>query len=179
MSTTGSMRAGQPSLGVYSIFLRRPPRGREAFVEHMVRVFDAIGSPGRMHDDQEIRELAAISYERDHDPAGPGRQLAAIIAAGDRTAELRDITAPTLVIHGTADRLIAPSGGRATARAIAGSRLMLIPGMGHDLPRPAWPQLIDAIATHAAAADEEPGVDAAREEHPPLQARPTVRGLQG
>ena len=173
MSTTGSLRAGQPSLSVYSIFLRRAPREREAFIEHMVRVFGLIGSPGLPRDEQEIRTLAGISYDRDHDPAGPGRQLAAIIASGDRTAELHGITSPTLVIHGAADRLVAPSGGRATARAIARSRLMLVPGMGHDLPRAAWPQLLDAIAEHARRAD---GRDA---EHPPLQTRPTVPGLQG
>jgi pimeloyl-ACP methyl ester carboxylesterase len=172
MSNTGSLRSGQPSLGIYSIFLRRAPRQREAFVEHMVRVFEAIGSPGLPRDADEIRALAATSYDRDHDPAGPGRQLAAIMASGDRTGELRGITAPTLVIHGGADRLVAPSGGRATARAIARSRLMLIPGMGHDLPRAAWPQMIDAIAENAAGAD-------AAAEHPPLQTRPTVPGLQG
>jgi pimeloyl-ACP methyl ester carboxylesterase len=172
MSNTGSMRSGQPSLGVYSIFLRRAPRGREAFIEQMVRVFETIGSTGLPRDAADIRSLAALSYDRDHDPDGPGRQLAAILASGDRTAELQRIAAPTLVIHGTADRLVAPSGGRATARAIARSRLMLIPGMGHDLPRAAWPQLIDAIAEHAKRADR------ARTEHPPLQTRPTVPGLQ-
>ena len=84
-------------------------------------------------------------YDRGHDSGSVARQLAAILASGDRTAELRRITAPTLVIHGTADKLVAPSGGRATARAIPGARLLMIEGMGHDLPRGAWPQLIDAI----------------------------------
>jgi pimeloyl-ACP methyl ester carboxylesterase len=153
MSNTGSMRSGQPALGLYSTLLRRAPREREAFIEHMVRVFDMIGSPGLPRDLEEIRELAAVSYDRDHDPAGPGRQLAAIIASGDRTAELHGISAPTLVIHGIADRLVSPSGGRATARAIFRSRLMLVPGMGHDLPRAVWPTLIEAIAAHAERAD--------------------------
>ena len=93
---------------------------------------------------------------REGHPRGrrPGRQLAAIIAAGNRTQELRRIAAPTLVIHGSSDPLINPSGGKATARAIAGAQLMMIDGMGHDLPRAAWPRLIDAIATHAQRADE-------------------------
>ena len=94
-------------------------------------------------------------YDRGHDAGSVSRQLAAILASGDRTAELRRITAPTLVVHGTADKLVAPSGGRATARAIPGARLLKIEGMGHDLPRGAWPQLIDAIvenASHAASA---------------------------
>ena len=73
----------------------------------------------------------------------------AIIASGDRTQELHRIHAPTLVIHGSADRLVGPSGGRATARAIPGASLMMIKGMGHDLPRAIWPRLIDAIAQHA------------------------------
>ena len=84
--------------------------------------------------------------------AGAGRQLGAIIASGDRTEALRGITAPTLVIHGSRDKLIRPSGGRATAKAIPGARLMMIDGMGHDLPRALWPTLINAIAQHAKAA---------------------------
>jgi pimeloyl-ACP methyl ester carboxylesterase len=149
MSSTGSMRSGQPSLRVYPMFLRRPARGRGEYIAHMERVFATIGSSALPRDPQDIRALAESSYERDHDPAGPGRQLAAILASGDRTPELRRITAPTLVIHGTADPLVAPSGGRATARAIPGAKLLTIAGMGHDLPRAAWPRMIDAIAEQA------------------------------
>jgi pimeloyl-ACP methyl ester carboxylesterase len=149
MSNTGSRLNGQPSLRVYSALLRRAPRDRDGYIEHMERMFTAIGSPGFPRDAHDIRALAGVSYDRDHDPAGPGRQLAAIIASGDRTRDLRTITAPTLVIHGTADRLVSPSGGRATAKAIAASRLMSIEGMGHDLPREAWPRIIDAIAEQA------------------------------
>jgi pimeloyl-ACP methyl ester carboxylesterase len=167
MSSTGSLRSGQPALRLYSVFLRRAPREREAFINHMERVFAAIGSSGLPRDDADIRSIATKSYDRDRDPDGPGRQLAAIIAAGDRTAELNRITSPTLVIHGTADRLVSPSGGRATARAISGARLLPIPGMGHDLPRAAWPTLIDAIAEHAARADAQPPT------HSPLQAQTT------
>ncbi len=167
MSSTGSLRSGQPSLRLYSVFLRRAPLGREAFIAHMQRVFAAIGSRGLPRDEDDIRAIAATSYDRDHDPDGAGRQLAAIIAAADRTPELRRITAPTLVIHGSADRLVSPSGGRATARAIPGARLMIVPGMGHDLPRAAWPALIDAISEHTLHADRDSG------RHPPLQTRPT------
>jgi pimeloyl-ACP methyl ester carboxylesterase len=175
MSNTGSMRSGQPSLRLWSMFLGRPPRGREAYIAHLEGVFARIGSTGVPRDAADTRALAATSYDRDHDPSGPGRQLAAILASGDRTAQLRRISAPTLVIHGTADPLVAPSGGRATARAISGAKLMTVPGMGHDLPRAVWPQLIDAIAEHAARADASP--DARR---PPLQAVPTpLSGLQG
>ena len=100
----------------------------------------------------ELRQLAEQSFERGLNPAGAGRQLAAIIASGDRTPLLRTITVPTLVIHGKQDRLVPLSGGRATARAIPGARLLLIEGMGHDLPRGAWPRILDAIEENAARA---------------------------
>jgi pimeloyl-ACP methyl ester carboxylesterase len=175
MSNTGSIRNGQPSIRLYSMFLGHPPRGRDAYIAHMEGVFARIGSSGLPRDVAETRAVAAASYDRDHDPSGPGRQLAAIIASGDRTAQLRHITAPTLVIHGTADPLVSASGGRATARAIPGARLMTVAGMGHDLPRAAWPQLITAIAEHAASADAS-----AAERRSPLQAVPTsLSGLQG
>ncbi len=172
MSNTGSLRNGQPALRTYSIFLRRPGEGREAFIAHTERVFAAIGSPRLPRDVEDLRRFAVASWERDHDPEGPGRQLAAIIASGDRTAELRGITTPTLVIHGSADPLVAPSGGRATARAIPGAELTMIEGMGHDLPRAAWPQLIDAIAAHALQAD------GSANGHPSLPTRPpSLSGL--
>jgi len=153
MSSTGSRFSGQPALRIYPIFLRRAPVPRDAYIAHMEALFAAIGSPGLRRDLDDIREIAATSYDRDRDPIAPLRQLAAIMAAGDRTRELRSITAPTLVIHGTRDRLVAPSGGRATARAVPGARLMMVQGMGHDLPRAIWPRLIDAIADHATRAD--------------------------
>jgi pimeloyl-ACP methyl ester carboxylesterase len=153
MSNTGSLRSGQPSLRVYSTFLRTAPPERDAFIEHMAGVFTLIGSPPPLRDLDRVRELIGASYDRDHDPSGPGRQLAAIIAGGNRTPELRRIAAPTLVIHGKADRLVGPSGGRATAAAIRDARLMMVEGMGHDLPHGLWPELIDAIAAHAADAD--------------------------
>jgi pimeloyl-ACP methyl ester carboxylesterase len=181
MSNTGSRWSGQPSLRIYPLFLQRIPLGRHAssqerdtFIEAADRVFGAIGSTGIERDPSEIRELAGMSYDRDHDPAGTGRQLAAIIASGDRTSELRGITVPTLVIHGTADPLVSPSGGEATARAIPGARFMSIEGMGHDLPRAVWPRLIDAIAGHAEQADEQAGIPLSQ------QARSTsLPGLLG
>jgi pimeloyl-ACP methyl ester carboxylesterase len=134
MSNTGNRWNGQPAFGVYRYLLRAGPTDREGHIEHSTAVFEAIGSRG-------------------HDPAGPGRQLGAIIASGDRTAELGTITVPTLVIHGSKDRMVARSGGVATAKAIPGAQLMTVEGMGHDLPEAAWPQLVEAIARHAQAAD--------------------------
>jgi pimeloyl-ACP methyl ester carboxylesterase len=174
MASTGSLWSGRPALRIYPALLRNPPKGRDAFIAGAARLFATIGSPGLPRDPDDIRAIAAASYDRDHDPGGPGRQLAAITASGDRTRELRGMTAPTLVIHGTADPLVAHSGGRATARAIAGAKLMSIEGMGHDMPRAVWPRLIDAIAEHVAQADEHSA------HHPSQPARPTpVSGLSG
>jgi pimeloyl-ACP methyl ester carboxylesterase len=164
MSSTGAFWKGQPAVRLLPIFLSRPRKGREESVKRVVNVFEAIGSRGLPKDMDLIRDLAERSYDRDHDPNGPGRQLAAIIASGNRTAELRRITAPTVVIHGTDDPLVRPSGGKATVRAIAGAQLVRIEGMGHDLPRAAWPRIIDAIVANAARA--EPAREDAGAYHP-------------
>jgi pimeloyl-ACP methyl ester carboxylesterase len=166
MSNTGARWSGQPTLRIYPTFLRHSPRERDAYIDHTERLFLTIGSRGLPRDAGDIRALAAASYDRGHDPDGPGRQLAAIIASGDRTRELRSITAPTLVIHGSADPLVAPSGGRATARAIRGAELMIVKGMGHDMPRAVWPKLIDAIVTHAREADGAEGRLPLQQSHP-------------
>jgi pimeloyl-ACP methyl ester carboxylesterase len=154
MSNTGARWSGQPSLGMYGTLLRRAPRDREGYIEHQMKVFAKTGSPGFPRDEADLRELATMSFDRGYDPAGSGRQLAAIIAAPDRTKDLAAIRVPTLVIHGEKDKLVAPSGGRATAKAIPGARLLTIAGMGHDLPRPAWPRIIDGIAENAARAEQ-------------------------
>jgi pimeloyl-ACP methyl ester carboxylesterase len=167
MSSTGNRWTGQPALRVYPIFLRRAPARRDAFIAHTEALFTAIGSRRVPRDPEDIRAIAAASYDRDHDHSGPLRQLAAILASGDRTPELRRITAPTLVIHGSADPLVALSGGRATARAIPGAELMIVPGMGHDLPRALWPQLIEAISRHATRTGGAP------QRHPLRPTRPT------
>jgi pimeloyl-ACP methyl ester carboxylesterase len=150
MSNTGARLTGQPALRVLPMFLRRTPRDREAYIEHTVGLYGVIGSPAFERDEAELRELAARAFERGIDPAGTGRQLAAIQAERDRTPQLRRVTAPTLVIHGTHDRLVSPSGGRATAKAVPGARLLTIKGMGHDMPRAVWPQIIDGIVENAA-----------------------------
>jgi pimeloyl-ACP methyl ester carboxylesterase len=161
MSTTGSRWKGQPALRLYPMFLRRPVEGREQSIERIMKVFEAIGSRGLPKDMDLIRDMAERSYDRDPDPRGPGRQLAAITASGDRTEELGRIKAPTLVIHGTDDLLVRPSGGRATAAAIPGAQMLNIKGMGHDLPRAAWTRMIAAIAENARRADKQPEREAA------------------
>jgi pimeloyl-ACP methyl ester carboxylesterase len=152
LSNTGALWSGQPSPRLYPVLLKTPPRDREAYIDHAAWVFSKIGSPDFPQND--LRAMAATSYDRGLNPAGSMRQLAAIIASGDRTPLLRTITAPTVVVHGTKDKLVPTSGGRATAKAIPGARLVLIEGMGHDLPRGAWPRMLDALADNAARAGE-------------------------
>jgi pimeloyl-ACP methyl ester carboxylesterase len=152
MSTTGERRAGRPKLRVWGVLLRRAPRDKDAAVEYFVRVFRMIGSKGFPADEDRIRAHAAEAYDRGHSPAGTGRQLAAIMASGDRTDRLRGLQVPTLVFHGRDDPLIPFRGGRATADAIPEARLIGIPGMGHDLPRQVWPHLVGAVAETAARA---------------------------
>ena len=158
MSNTGSRRSGQPALGVYRHFLRRVPNDREAAVAQLVALFRMVGSRGRLRDLDEIRERVERSYDRAYTPAGGARQLAAILASGSRQHLLPQINVPTTVIHGTADRLVRPSGGRATAAAIPGAELIMIKDMGHDLPRPLWPRFVEAIASTAARARDEAGI---------------------
>ena len=119
-----------------------------------MKLFKLVGSPDFERDDDELRELAGVSWDRGIDPAGLERQLGAIIASGHRAADLKQIRVPTLVIHGKSDRLVRPSGGRATARAIPGAKLDLIDGMGHDLPRGVWPRILDGIEQTTARAAE-------------------------
>src|SRR4051812_21567343 len=153
MSNTGALWSGQPKPGVMGMLLGRVPGGREAYVERVAKLFTMIGSPGFPPHEAELRERGSMAYDRGINPVGSARQLAAIIASGDRSPMLASIHVPTLVIHGDADRLVAPSGGKATARAIPGARLMTIEGMGHDLPRAIWPRLVDAIVENARRAD--------------------------
>ncbi len=152
MSSTGDRAVGQPHPEALPALLTRPPADREEYVEFVVQAFRIIGSPGFEADEGKLRERASASFERGYYPEGTARQLLAILASGDRTEALRRLDLPTLVIHGTDDVLIDPSGGRATAAAIPGARLELIEGMGHDLPRQLWPRFVDAIAENAARA---------------------------
>src|SRR4051794_4142464 len=154
MSTTGRRGKGRPSLRVLRHAIRRPPRTEEEAIDRRVRVFATIGSVGFDQDVDELRRVSALAFRRDRDARdGRRRQHRAVRGAGDRTEALRRLTVPTVVIHGTADSMCHPSGGRATAEAIPGARLELVPGMGHDLPRGAWPQLIHAIVSNAARAE--------------------------
>jgi pimeloyl-ACP methyl ester carboxylesterase len=145
MSTTGAGDVGQAHPEAIPVLLRRPPADRDGFAEFVVETWRVIGSPGFEADEEALRARGRATFDRGIAPEGTARQLVAIIASGDRTEELRRLDVPTLVIHGTEDILIDVSGGRATAVAIPGAELVLIEGMGHDLPRQLWPRLVDLI----------------------------------
>lgn len=149
MSTTGSRRTGLPTVKAFGALMAKAPRSREEAVARAVRTFRVIGSPGFPFEEERVRDIAGRSYDRGHHPPGVARQLHAITASGDRTRALRGVEAPTLVIHGSADPLVRPAGGRATARAVPGARLRMFEGMGHDLPEPLWTEFADEIAANA------------------------------
>jgi pimeloyl-ACP methyl ester carboxylesterase len=155
MSTTGHRLKGQPALKTYPFLLAKPPKTKEEAIERTLKVFRLVGSPGFERDEEWLRGIAALSFERGGSPPGTARQMVAILASGDRTKAIGRITAPTLVVHGTADVLVRPSGGKATARAIPGAELMMVDGMGHALPRGVWPRIIDGIERTAARATRE------------------------
>ena len=144
--------ATTPRPSALRILLRPPASAREDAIDATVATFAAIGSPAYPPDLERLRERAARSYDRCFYPAGTARQLMAVMASGNRTAELARIEAPTVVVHGTADPLVPARAGRDVAAAIPGARLELIEGMGHDLPRELWPRYCDLIAANARAA---------------------------
>ena len=145
MSTTGSQAVGQPHPEILPILLGPRPTSRDDAMDRAEQAVRAFGSKGLPVDWAHIRERAGQSYDRCFYPIGFARQLLAIVASGDRTERLRDLDVPTVVIHGTDDKLVDPSGGRATAEAIPGAELVEVEGMGHDLPEAAWPRMVDAI----------------------------------
>ena len=150
MSTTGERAASEPTPEAQATLLQPRPTTVDEAEERAVAAARVIGSPGMLDEDW-IRRLGRWAFERSFDPPGFARQLAAIWASGDRTEQVRGIETPTLVIHGELDPLIPVTGGRATAAAIEGSKLLVLEEMAHDLPRRLWPQIVGAIADHTGA----------------------------
>jgi pimeloyl-ACP methyl ester carboxylesterase len=149
MSTTGDPNLRGPSFEVMAELLPPFPPNREAFVARSLRLARTLRGPGFPLDEDHIRRIAARSFDRGYSPGGVHRQLVAIWLGGNRHAALGKLRVPALVIHGDADPLLSVEGGRDTAAAIPGARLIVIPGMGHELPRAVWDKVIDAIATLA------------------------------
>ncbi len=155
MSTTGNPRLPPARKEALKVLTQRPASMEEAvLVAHGVRVGRTIGSPGYPADEERLRANVTRDFRRGFYPAGMPRQLAAIIADGDRRARLAKVAAPTLVIHGEGDPLVPVEGGRDTASAIPGARLKTVPGMGHDLPPELVDEIADAIADHARSASD-------------------------
>jgi len=145
MSTTGDPSVGRPTESAMAALLSPPAASREEAIERTLAIVRVIGSPGFALDETEIRRRTGLAYDRSNDPVGVARQLVAIAASGDRTAALSRVSIPTLVVHGADDPLVDVSGGRATARAIAGAELAVFDGMGHDLPRGLWAEIARRI----------------------------------
>lgn len=154
MSTTGSRWVGQAHPRLYPRLLRRSRLDHAGYVADFVATYRAIGSKRYPPDPGRLRAIAERCFARGVHPTGAARQLAAIVTAGDRTHRLTALTVPTTVIHGRADRLVMPSGGRAIAAAIPGARLVMIPAMAHGLPPVLWPQVTDEIVRTIDAAIE-------------------------
>jgi pimeloyl-ACP methyl ester carboxylesterase len=147
MSSTGESAYGRSTPEASAALLAPAPREKAAYIESTVAAA-RIWSSRKHFDADAAAALAAASFDRGLSPAGVSRQFAALLATEPRADQLRALDVPTLVIHGLDDTLIAPSGGTRTAELIEGSRLLLVPDMGHDRPEPLWPLLCDAIIEH-------------------------------
>ncbi len=153
--TTGNPNLPPPQPAAMEALMTPPPAEREAYIEYNVKTMKAIAGSGFPFDEQFIRSISAQAYDRAFYPQGVGRQMMAVMTQENREPALASVSVPALVIHGTADPLVPPAHGTQTANAIPGAQLLLIEGMGHDLPhiKGPWPQVIDAIADHTKNAE--------------------------
>ena len=149
MSTTGNPKVPPPSREATAVLMAPPPATKEEYFVRFAQTWKILRVGSFPEDEALDRSRAERTYERGLNPAGVGRQLRAILASGSRKERLRAVKAPTLVIHGTVDPLVRAEAGKDTAASIPGARLLMIEGMGHALPIPMWPQIIDAIDKHA------------------------------
>ncbi len=149
MSTTGKRSVGwqHPSLLPRMIAPRKP--GRAPYVEGSITFARLAGSPAYPEPEDAMRARFEETYDRGVHPAGVVRHMLAVLTQPDRGPRLRDVRVPTLVVHGAADKMVHVSGGRATAAAVSGAELLLIDGMGHDLPAALYDTFVDAIRTNA------------------------------
>ena len=156
-SSTASRRVGRPRFDIAAMMVtRRPATNRAGAVAASIDTWKRIGSPGYPFNRERAERLAGEAYDRCYDPAGVSRQFAAILGTPDRTLALRRLDVPTLVLHGEADPLISVSGGRATAAAIPGARLVTYPGMGHDIPDALWASFVEEISAVVARGEQVP-----------------------
>ncbi len=151
MSNTGEPEYRTSSPEAWAVLTAPPPTDRESAIERHVAGLRVWGSTFD-RDEERWRADAAAAYDRAFTPDGTRRQFLAVEASGSRADGLRNLTVPTLVMHGTADTLIEPIGGRRTAELVPGARLELIEGMGHDYPPAIWERWVDLVTQHAASA---------------------------
>ncbi len=147
--STPSPTLTNPTPEAAAALTRPPATSREASIARAIDIARILGSPGYPPDDEWRAEVAGQTWDQGLDPAGVMRQWMAILASGDRTEAVRGIRIPTLVVHGDSDPLINVTAGRRTAELIKDAELMVVPRMGHDLPRPVWPALADAVSALA------------------------------
>ncbi len=145
MSTTGNPDLPPPKPEALAALTGPAPATREEAIDEAVRTKRITSGNRFPFDEDQVRRLAAISFDRSFYPEGTARQMAAIVAHGSRVQGLRNVRIPSLVIHGTADPLVPVEGGIDTAKTITGAEMVLIEGMGHELPRETWPEVIDSI----------------------------------
>jgi pimeloyl-ACP methyl ester carboxylesterase len=158
MSTTGETSVGQARSDVLSQLMAAPPSERAEAIEHGIRFHRTVGSPDHFEEDR-VRRRVTEAYDRCFNPGGAGLQMLAMVASGDRVEGLAALEVPTLVIHGDRDPLIDVSGGRRTAELVPGADLLVLEGMGHDLPTYFWPVIVESVTRLAARAgtDERAG----------------------
>jgi pimeloyl-ACP methyl ester carboxylesterase len=149
MSTTGNPKLPGPTREASAMLMAPPPNTKEEFLTRFAQTWKLLRVGSFPEDEALDRSRAERVFERGLNAAGVGRQLRAILASGSRKERLRAVKAPTLVIHGTVDPLVHPAGGKDTAASIPGAKLLMIEGMGHAIPIPMWPEIIDAIDKHA------------------------------
>ncbi|MFX0037061.1 MAG: alpha/beta fold hydrolase [Candidatus Hermodarchaeota archaeon] len=152
MSSTGNPDLPQPKPQALQVLLKPPPEGRDAIIEDGVNRMRIIHGSGFPFDEEKARKFVTAAYDRSNYRPGYSRQLAAILATGDRKQFLTSIKVPTLVIHGGDDPLVSIEGGKDTAASIPGAELLIIEGMGHSLPIEVWPRVIDAFIKNTSKA---------------------------
>jgi pimeloyl-ACP methyl ester carboxylesterase len=147
-SQPGDPEVGQPTMEASAVIFEEAPAGmsREDYIESSLNW--QVWQSQKYRDDNLSRTAAALAYDRAFYPEGATRQLAAVYGTGRRHDQVATISVPTLVIHGTDDTLITPSGGERTAELVPNSTLVMVDDMGHDLPQPLWPLLTNAIVDH-------------------------------
>jgi pimeloyl-ACP methyl ester carboxylesterase len=157
MSSTGNRAVGQADMAIFAEMRPQPDGTRQSYVDWYLRALPIFGSAAFPQDEHEVAERAGRYFDRGYDPQAMMRQGVATVMGGDLTPRLHDLKTPTLVIHGTADRMCDVSGGKATAEAVPGAQLVLVDGMGHSVPRQLWSELATLISDHIHQAEANAG----------------------